>query len=92
MCQSTGSGVVADTALLEYLSRHGIHAEASVESSLPDWSEQFVVAALLAREAETKASYMVMGGYSHSRIGEYLFGGVTRSLLYDCPLPLLIAH
>jgi nucleotide-binding universal stress UspA family protein len=83
---------IPDMALLEYLSRHGIHAEASVEDALPDFSEEFVVSALLGRAAETKANYLVMGGYSHNRIGEYLFGGVTRTLLHDCPLPLLIAH
>jgi len=33
-----------------------------------------------------------MGGYSHTRIGEYVFGGVTRILLTECPLPLVIAH
>jgi nucleotide-binding universal stress UspA family protein len=33
-----------------------------------------------------------MGGYSHTRIGEYVFGGVTRTLLNDCPVPLVVAH
>ena len=38
------------------------------------------------------AQYIVMGGYSHSRLGEYVFGGVTRTLLKDCPVALVIAH
>ena len=38
------------------------------------------------------ASYIVMGGYGHSRAGEFLFGGVTRALLKECPVPLVLAH
>ena len=34
----------------------------------------------------------VMGGYSHSRAGEFMFGGVTRALLKDCPVALAMAH
>jgi nucleotide-binding universal stress UspA family protein len=33
-----------------------------------------------------------MGGYGHNRAGEFLFGGVTRSLLKKCALPLFVAH
>ncbi|WP_374614821.1 universal stress protein [Sphingorhabdus sp.] len=39
-----------------------------------------------------EASTLVMGAYGHSRAREFLFGGVTRSLLRDCPLPLLLAR
>ena len=36
--------------------------------------------------------YLVMGGFGHSRLVEAVFGGVTRRLLDDCPLPMLIAR
>jgi nucleotide-binding universal stress UspA family protein len=39
-----------------------------------------------------QASDIVMGGYSHSRAGEFLFGGVTRELLKSCELPLLLSR
>jgi nucleotide-binding universal stress UspA family protein len=76
------------TQLLEFLSRHGIHAR------LDDWVlDHEQVAELLTEYAKQKAaSYVVIGGYGHSRAGEFLFGGVTRSLLKTCPLPLLVAH
>ena len=81
------------TRLLEYLSRHGIHAELSIEPTPPHaGSQEFVSASLMFHAAELNAAYIVMGGYSHSRIGEYVFGGVTRTLLSRCPVPLLIAH
>lgn len=81
------------TRLLEYLSRHGIHAELVVAEPPSDKSDHDVVAATLVAHARaTGAAYMVMGGYSHSRLGEYVFGGVTRVLLKECPVPLVIAH
>lgn len=75
-------------ALLEYLSRQGIHAE------LDSWVlEQDPVDELLVQYATQKAaSYVVMGGYGHSRAGEFLFGGATRALLKACPVALLLAH
>jgi nucleotide-binding universal stress UspA family protein len=42
--------------------------------------------------AEKKASLLVMGGYGHSRIREWVFGGFTRQILADAPLPVFMAH
>lgn len=76
------------TLLLEYLSRHGIHAQ------LDDWMlDHDRAPELLTEYAKQKAaSYIVMGGYGHTRAGEFLFGGVTRSLLKKCPISLVVAH
>lgn len=79
---------VPPTMLLEYLSRHGIHAELDTwvleEDSVPD---------LLVDYANQKgAGCIVMGGYGHSRAGEFLFGGVTRALLKRCPIALVVSH
>jgi nucleotide-binding universal stress UspA family protein len=79
------------TRLLEYLSRHGIHAELAIESAAR-FDRDLVPDMLIARAMTVNASYLVMGGYSHSRVGEYLFGGVTRTMISSCPLPLLVAH
>lgn len=81
------------TVLLEYLSRHGIHAELKIETSHPDARDADFIHACLISEAERmKAAYVVMGGYSHSRVSEYMFGGLTRSMLAGSPIPLFIAH
>ena len=76
------------TMLLEFLSRHGIHAE------LDSWVlEQDSVPDLLVEYAIQKgAGCVVMGGYGHSRAGEFLFGGVTRALLKRCPIALVLSH
>jgi nucleotide-binding universal stress UspA family protein len=85
--------VFPSTTLLEYLSRHGIHAEMTVErcdGKRP--THDFVSAALMGRAQAVNAAYVVMGGYSHSRVGEYLFGGVTRTMLSASAVPILISH
>ncbi len=76
------------TALLEYLSRQGISAELDVRST----PRVGLDAALIEYAQEGRAGTILMGGYSHSRAGQFLFGGVTRSILKSCPLPLVIAH
>jgi nucleotide-binding universal stress UspA family protein len=81
------------TALLEYLSRHGIHPELKIETAHPDAQAKDFLSACLKAEAERmKAAYVVMGGYSHSRVSEYMFGGITRSMLAGSSIPLFIAH
>jgi len=81
------------TRLLEYLSRHGIHAELQVE---PEQSSgpalEYITGLIVAQARALGAAYIMMGGYNHSRTGEYLFGGVTRSLLSACSVPLIVAH
>jgi nucleotide-binding universal stress UspA family protein len=76
------------TAALEYLSRHGVHAELSERSRVRESVEQEI----LDQAAIDGASYIVMGGYSHNRAGEFLFGGITRSLLKRCSVPLFVAR
>lgn len=80
------------TRLLEYLSRHGVHAELKVESAGPNSHDPEFIAGTLADRAQVTNAYLVMGGYGRSRVGELMFGGVTRSMLKSAPVPLLIAH
>ena len=89
--ESTKNEAFPGTKLLQYLSRHGIHAELQVEPASGAEGEG-IAGVLLAYARANSAAYIVMGGYNHSRVGEFLFGGVTRTLLGDCPVPLLIAH
>lgn len=76
------------TEALSYLSRHGIKAEL-VECTKGNSIEETIAAEVHARGAQL----LVMGAYSHSRVREFLFGGVTRYFLEDAAAPpLLIAH
>ena len=75
------------TILLEYLSRHGIHAQLeTLETSDP------IDEALVSFAQIVDAGIVVMGAYGHSRAGEFLFGGVTRALIKNCPIALVMGH
>jgi nucleotide-binding universal stress UspA family protein len=51
------------------------------------------VGATLMNEAkQRKANLIVMGGYGHSRLREWLLGGTTYELLHGAHVPLLVAH
>lgn len=77
------------TEAAQYLARHGIEAEivelpANAESSIAD---------VLNEGAEHReAAYLVMGAYGHSRFRERILGGVTRDMLRDPKIPLLLSH
>ena len=47
---------------------------------------------ILAYADRHDTDLIVVGAYSHNRTTEMIFGGVTRSLLRDAAIPLLIAH
>jgi nucleotide-binding universal stress UspA family protein len=49
-------------------------------------------ATLIAEAQERSADLIVMGGYGHSRLREWLLGGVTYDLMHRAPVPLVIAH
>lgn len=81
-------GEFPSTSASEYLSRHGVESE--IHSHGAD--DRTVADKILDAARILSASSIVMGAYGHSRAREYLFGGVTRSMLKDCPLPLLLGR
>lgn len=48
--------------------------------------------ALHAEAVALNADLLVMGAYGHSRLREFVVGGVTRELLSDSAIPLFMAH
>ena len=73
---------------IAYLALHGI--EASEHAVRSDGGS--VAAALIAAATSLRVSCVVMGAYGHSRFREAVLGGVTRSMLEESPVPLLLAH
>jgi nucleotide-binding universal stress UspA family protein len=47
---------------------------------------------LLSHAADSAADLMVMGGYGHSRLREFILGGTTRAILESMTLPVLMSH
>lgn len=76
------------TEASEYLSRHGI---ASQMYSWPRDGDAVETALLNAIGALTP-DWIVMGAFGHSRLRELVFGGVTRRMMRDARVPLLLAH
>lgn len=74
--------------ICDALSRHGVDATIGVE--MP-W-EGDIAKTLLAATATHNADLLVLGGYGHSRLREWIFGGVTRSVLRHMTTPVLLSH
>jgi nucleotide-binding universal stress UspA family protein len=73
---------------VDHLKHHGINATLH-HARLRDHD---VGATLIAETRRLKADLIVMGGYGHSRLREWLLGGATYALLHKAPVPLLLAH
>jgi nucleotide-binding universal stress UspA family protein len=75
--------------LAKHLARHGLKVELRriVQSAGQD------VAATLQNEVfENGFDFLVMGGYGHSRLREFILGGTTRSIVESMTAPVLMAH
>jgi nucleotide-binding universal stress UspA family protein len=70
-----------------YLALHGIDAAIR---GIPD--EGDAGKAILDEAARLDAGLLVMGAYTHSRVREFIFGGVTNHMLRNAKLPILTAH
>lgn len=77
-----------DEAFIRHLSRHGVNVGSVRESA----AEIDVGDLMLSHAAGWNADLLVCGAYGHSRINEWIFGGVTRHLLSSMTLPVLLAH
>ena len=72
--------------LASYLALHGVQAEMATFRPL----DREVGAGMLAAAREFGADLMTMGAYSHSRLRQLILGGVTRHVLVNADLPVLM--
>ncbi|WP_324827926.1 universal stress protein [Qipengyuania zhejiangensis] len=70
-----------------YLRRYGINS-----GPLSRETDDRIADAILERAQEEGARYVVMGAYGSGRIPEAIFGGVTKRLLRESNVPLLVFH
>lgn len=81
-------GALPDTEIAAALARHKINVEISRLTP----SDFTVGEDLRARALLLGSDLIVMGCYGHSRFREMALGGVTRHLLRDSTVPLLMSH
>ncbi len=74
--------------LLGYLALHGIRPEVAQFRPM----ERDVGRGMLAAAREYGADMLAMGAYSHSRLRQLILGGVTRHVLENAALPVLMAR
>jgi len=71
-----------------HLARHGLKIEVKRIVA----TDTGVADTLLSHAADTAADFMVMGGYGHSRLREFVLGGATRGILSSMTMPVLMSH
>ena len=72
-----------------HLARHGISAEARHTQTAPGIA---IADVLLSEVGDCGIGLLVMGGYGHHPMREKLLGGVTRDVLREMTVPVLMAH
>ncbi|OYX69684.1 MAG: UspA domain-containing protein [Rhizobiales bacterium 32-66-11] len=71
-----------------FLLRHGVRLTVDPVQS----HGRAIPEVILEYAASNAHDLIVLGAYSHARAREIVLGGVTRSLLAQSPIPLLISH
>jgi nucleotide-binding universal stress UspA family protein len=71
-----------------HLARHGL----TVEVQRTVLGDIDVADVILSHAADAGSDFIVMGGYGHSRLREFVLGGVTRSIFRSMTVPVLMSH
>jgi nucleotide-binding universal stress UspA family protein len=74
--------------IAQHLARHGV----TVELKRIVTAETDVASTILSHAADSSADFLVMGGYGHSRLREFILGGATREILASMTVPVLMSH
>jgi nucleotide-binding universal stress UspA family protein len=74
--------------IARHLARRGAHVEVRRLASGGEDAGRL----LLSQAAAFGADLLVMGAYGHTQLREWMFGGVTRTVLYEAGLPVLMSR
>jgi nucleotide-binding universal stress UspA family protein len=72
----------------QHLARHGLKVEVKRIVA----TDTDVANTILSHAADSSADFIVMGGYGHSRLREFILGGATRGILTSMTVPALMSH
>jgi nucleotide-binding universal stress UspA family protein len=82
------SNEIAGADIAHHLARHGLKVELK-QIVVRDLD---VANTILSHAADAGTDFIVMGGYGHSRLREFVLGGATRDLLSAMTVPTLMSH
>jgi nucleotide-binding universal stress UspA family protein len=83
-----GGDEINGANMSEHLARHGVAANVKRIAK----GDLAIEDVLLSYAADSGADFMVMGGYGHSRLREFILGGVTRGILGSMTVPVMMSH
>ena len=86
--KTEGVNGVQGSDMANHLARHGVKVEAA---ALPG-ADADVANVILSYAAERAANMIVIGGYGHSRLREFILGGATRGILSAMTVPVFMSH
>jgi nucleotide-binding universal stress UspA family protein len=74
--------------IAQHLARHGLKVEVKriVTAGID------VANTVLSYAADSSIDFIVMGGYGHSRLREFILGGATRGMLTSMTVPVMLSH
>jgi nucleotide-binding universal stress UspA family protein len=79
---------LAGAEIAQHLARHGLKVElkplVAPDTDVPN--------TILSYAADSSTDFIVMGGYGHSRLREFVLGGATRGMLESMTVPTFMAH
>ncbi len=84
----TASDEAPGAELCAVLARHGLDCSAALVPAL----DRDVGRVILSEAAARGADVVALGAYGHSRLREFLLGGVSRHVLEASDIPLLMSH
>ena len=74
------------------IARHLAHHDLNVDLKRVVTGGTDVANTILSYAADVSADFVVMGGYGHSRLREFILGGATRGVLSSMTIPTLMSH
>jgi len=79
---------ISGADIAHHLARHGLNVELK-RIVAPDTD---VPNTILSHAADSSTDLIVMGGYGHSRLREFVLGGATRGILASMTVPTFLSH
>lgn len=74
--------------IAHHLARHGLKVD--LRRIVTGGTD--VASTILSYASDVSADFIIMGGYGHSRLREFILGGVTRTILSAMTVPTLMSH